>query len=387
VNLLSRDAWLAVGLLLILVVVIIVAAFIAPDEQPLPAYSIDSSEVDGARALWLWLEASSYRVDRSVGSSFDVPAGIDTMLMLEPSIFVEPDEFDTLDAWVEAGGTLVIAGQEPVTTYAMEHYEFGAYYAFESFTKPLTLDSPLLTYPTVTDLSHAEPEVYLSTERTDYVTHINSEHGPVLVSFKQGEGRVLLSTIPYPLSNAGLKEAGNPVLALNMINAGSGDAIWFDEWHHGMRGTLSENPTGPWAWITRTAPGRAVLFSVLVIFVAVALAGRRFGRPITLLKDRTRRAPLEYITALANMSRRAGHRRPVLDRYHHHIKSELGKRYRLSPALPDDEFAKKMSEFNPQFDVTALHNLLVRLRDQRVSEAEMVTLAAEVAKILDARNM
>ena len=54
--------------------------------------------------------------------------------------------------------------------------------------------------------------------------------------------------------------------------------------------------------------------------------------------------------------------------------------------LPDDEFAKKMGEFNPQLDVVALHNLLVRLRKPGISEAEMVTLAAEVAKILDARN-
>jgi hypothetical protein len=384
---LSRDSLLALGLLLILIVVIIVTAFIAPNEESLPPYTVDSSAGDGVRALWLWLDESGYLVDRSVGSSFEVPPGIHTMLMLEPSIIVEAAEFNILDEWVEAGGTLLIAGQEPVATYVMEHYEFDGYYSFQPFTEPLTLVNPLLTYPTLTDVSSAKPSVYLSTERTDYVTHINSEYGPVMVSFKQGAGRVILSTTPYPLSNAGLRDAGNPVLALNMINAGSGDAIWFDEWHHGIRGEVSGTISGPWAWMTSTAPGRAVLFSTLAIFIAIALAGRRFGRPVTLLKDRTRRAPLEYITALANMSRRAGHRRPVLDRYHHQLKSELGKRYRLSPALPDDEFAKKMGEFNPQLDAVALHNLLVRLREPKIGEAELVTLAAEVAKILDARNV
>jgi hypothetical protein len=386
VKLLSRDAWLALGLLLILFLVIIAAAFLTPDATPLPPYSVESNAANGTRALSLWLDESGYRVDRSVGSSFAVPPGINTVLMLEPSEVVAEDEFSTLDEWIDEGGTLVLAGRENIGLYLMEHYEFEAYYVFDPFTEPLTLESPLLTYPTATDLSHAQPGAFLTTERTDYVTHINSEFGPIMVSFKQGDGRVILSTASYPFSNAGLKEAGNPVLALNIINAGDGDAIWFDEWHHGARGAGPEVISGPWAWMTRTAPGRAVLYSVVGIFVAIALAGRRFGRPVTLLKDRTRRAPLEYITALANMSRRAGHRRPVLDRYHHQLKSELGKRYRLSPALPDDEFAKKMGEFNPQLDATTLHNLLVRLHGPKVSETEMVTLAAEVAKILDTRN-
>ena len=76
----------------------------------------------------------------------------------------------------------------------------------------------------------------------------------------------------------------------------------------------------------------------------------------------------------------------MLNRYRQQLKSELGKRYRLSPALPDDEFVMQLAAYNPQLDVEALGRLLTRLQQRSVSESEMVQLAAEVARILAART-
>jgi hypothetical protein len=96
--------------------------------------------------------------------------------------------------------------------------------------------------------------------------------------------------------------------------------------------------------------------------------------------DRARRAPLEYITAIANLNRRAGHRTAVLQDTHDRLKRHLGHRYRLSPDLPDAEFVTQLSEYNPALDAAALRDLLRRLSQTDVGEAEMVRLVAAAAR-------
>jgi hypothetical protein len=123
------------------------------------------------------------------------------------------------------------------------------------------------------------------------------------------------------------------------------------------------------------------MYSAGVVFVALALAGRRFGRAVIPARDRARRGPIEYLTAIANLSWRAGHRRHVLERYHHQLKATLGARYRLSPTLEDEACVAQLKGYNPQLDEGALLDVLRRLRAEGVTEAEMVRLAAEVARL------
>jgi hypothetical protein len=93
----------------------------------------------------------------------------------------------------------------------------------------------------------------------------------------------------------------------------------------------------------------------------------------------TRRAPLEYISAIANLGRRAGHRRAVLQQYRQRLKRHLGQRYRLDPTLRDPEYVTRLAEYNPGLDAEALRRLLARLQRPNVNESEMIQLAAEVA--------
>jgi hypothetical protein len=114
-----------------------------------------------------------------------------------------------------------------------------------------------------------------------------------------------------------------------------------------------------------------------VIFIGLVLRGRHFGRPVPLSKDISRRPPLEYITGIANLSRRAGHRTAVLQHYHDHLKRDLGQRYRLNPSLPDDEFINQLAAYQPNLDTDTLRQLLQKLSRTKVSEAEMVQIVRE----------
>jgi hypothetical protein len=91
---------------------------------------------------------------------------------------------------------------------------------------------------------------------------------------------------------------------------------------------------------------------------------------------------LEYITAIANLNRRAGHRTAVLKHYHQQIKRQLGQRYRIDPTQSDEDYVIELSQARPDLDSEALSSLLKRLQKPKVSEREMVQLAHQAAKWL-----
>ena len=152
-----------------------------------------------------------------------------------------------------------------------------------------------------------------------------------------------------------------------------GGTVWFDEWHHGIRPESAREGN----WLQRTPIGRSILYTIAVVFVWLLLRGRNFGRPVPLRQDIVRRSPLEYVTAVANLSRRAGHRQAVLRDTHDRLKRRLSTRYRLSPTLPNDEFVEKLAQYQPSLDKVTLLDLLTRLQKQNISESELVQLVQE----------
>lgn len=380
----SRETLLAIGLFLLLA---LVTAFAAVQEgrrqagEEAPPMSSLSTAPNGAQALWLWLEEVGYAVDNQVGAAFALPAEARLALLLEPTERVGDEEWTTIDDWVTRGGTLLLAGNGWGTMLAVRHYGFALSFLDEE-APPLTAQVPLWASPPLTVPVSARARAWLEPERSDFVTHLAVGDRPVLVSLQQGAGRVVLSAAPFPLTNAGLKEDGNPVLALNLAAAaGRNGAIWFDEWHHGLRG--QRQVVGPQDWLRNTPLGQALLYAAGVVFVALLLQGRRFGRPLPLPRETARRSPLEYVTAMANLSRRAGHRRAVRQHYRQRLKRELGRRFRLNPALPDDEYVARIAAYNPHLDTAALRRLLRRLDEAQVGEGEMVQLVAEATHWLE----
>jgi Domain of unknown function (DUF4350) len=375
---LSRDTWLAIGLVGALALTTVLAVIWQTRKEALPPLSNASNEPNGARALRLWLEQIGYQVSSDTGAEFIPPAEANFIFVLEPDYDSDTDHWQALDGWVNGGGTLIVAGEDWGTDEIFNHYGFTT---FGSMDKQVTAQTPLLASPPIHDLSHLNLSIAFSTNRGDLIVLLAAGSAPVMVTFRQGEGRVILASFIHPWTNAGLKESGNPELALNLLAlAGGGDNIWFDEWHHGEG--RQANIVGPEDWLRYTPAGHAVLFTAVILFTTLVLQGRLFGRPVPLPKSTARRASLEYITALANLSRRAGHRSEVLRQYHQSLKQHLARRYRINPELPDDEYVTQLASFHPNLEAADLQKLLKHLRSRHVSEGEMVKLAAETAEWL-----
>jgi hypothetical protein len=377
---LSLDTKLAIGILIALVLVTIFAAGRQETQQQYPPLSSLSAAPDGALALRLWLKELSYRIDDQVLSSFSLPQDTTILLMLEP-LFPTESEIRAIDSWVEAGGTLIAFGEQYGMYALADHYQFTLSYISSQGGTPAS-PAPLLQSPSPIGMENVRVRAVLQGDRDDFVVLVAYRGEPVVVSFEQGKGRVILGTIAGPFTNAGLKQSGNPELVLNILAlARTKGTVWFDEWHHGLR---SGDPIlGPAQFLRRTPVGRSLLFATFAVFLVLFIQGRGFGRPVPLPYETRRRGALEHITGMANLSRRAAHRPAVMMHYHQQIKRKLGQRYRLDPGMDDREYVDALAGYNRSLDRDALLNLLNRLKRKNVSEAEMVHLAAEAAMWID----
>jgi hypothetical protein len=373
---LSRDTWLGMGILLTLVLLTVAAGLQQSDEFNVD-YLSTSAEKNGTLALKLWLAELGYSPLEGTPAKFEPTPDIKTIFIIQPILQVSENEWKLLDEWIEAGGILIVAGNNFETARTVSHYDFSLN-LLDPQVSELSVATPLLNSPAITTKIPLTLNLALESARTDFVPLLSANGKPVVVSFEKGYGRVLLSATPTLFSNLALKDESVAAAVLNILAlAGEKSLVWFDDWHHGLQ-TVSV--LGPEQWLRRTPGGHALLFVVGVVFMALLLQGRAFGRPVPLAHEIKRRGPLEHVTAIANLNRKAGHRTEVLWQYHQRLKRHLGYRYRLDPSLPDAEYVEELSKFNPEIDKGKLLTLLNNLSLQVVSEGELVKLASEAAQ-------
>jgi len=373
---LSRDAWLGIGILVALILVTSAAVLQKTREVELP-YLSTSAAPNGTLALKSWLDELGYSPPEPPPPSFAPDESIKTIFIIQPIELISDSEWNFIDDWVEQGGVLVLAGDNLQTEIAIDHYGFSSFFLQEQAAEAAPV-APLLNSPTLVSEVPIKTYYGITASDTDFTPLLSASGYPIALSFKKGMGRVILSSAPFMFSNLALKDDRTATLVLNLIALMGGEGpVWFDEWHHGLR---SDNIIGPWQWLQNTPGGHAILFVVGTIFVALLLQGRAFGRPVPLSHEIKRRGPLEHVTAIANLNRKAGHRNEVLRQYHHRLRRHLGQRYRLDPSLSDEEYVELLSQYNPSIEKDALLDLLKNLSRRDVSESELLKLASEATR-------
>jgi hypothetical protein len=373
---LSRDAWLGIGILVALILVTSAAVLQKTREVELP-YLSTSAAPNGTLALKSWLDELGYSPPEPPPPSFSPDESIKTIFIIQPLELISESEWNLIDRWVQDGGVLVLAGDNLQTDIAMDHFGFSSFFLQEQAVEAAPV-APLLNSPIIVSEVPIKTYYGITALETDFTPLLSVSGSPVLLSFEQGLGKVIISSTPYIFSNLALKDDKTAALVLNLIAlTGQEGTVWFDEWHHGLR---SDNIVGPWQWLQNTPGGHAILFVVGTIFVALLLQGRAFGRPVPLSHEIKRRGPLEHVTAIANLNRKAGHRNEVLRQYHHRLRRHLGQRYRLDPSLSDDEYVESLSQYNPSIEKETLLKLLKNLSQWDVSEAELLKLASEATR-------
>lgn len=131
----------------------------------------------------------------------------------------------------------------------------------------------------------------------------------VAAEVRLGAGRVLALADAAPLANAEADDDPLAVLAARAALAWTppGDSVFFAEFHQGIGGRRSQARVLT-DFFFGSAAGRTLAQLAAVGLLALACAGVRFGSPMPLVAppDRERRSPLEHVSALGDLYRKAG---------------------------------------------------------------------------------
>jgi hypothetical protein len=377
---LRRETLILIGLGVGLVLLII-AGLQLNSNGPQGRPSTHTSDPRGALALYRWIAGMGYNVERLQYRTFALDPTTNLLFILAPSVRISAEEADLLVAWVEEGGTLVLADERTgdfaplgalfrALDLGLVRPDEGAGFA------AVPVLQPALAAPPAARLN-IRSGARVETTRNDLAILAGDAAGPTLVGLQLGEGYVYLSSSVFPFTNSGLGADDNAALTLNLLRrVPAGGRIAFDEIHHGFirEPSLRDLILGsPWGW--------AILYALVVLGAFVVAGGRRFGKPVPLREETARRSSAEYLESMAGLLRRGRKADYVLEHYRSDLKRRLARPYGLSPQLADAEFVRELTLAQPDLDAERLRSLLARMARTGVSDDELLRLVAEADRL------
>jgi hypothetical protein len=309
-----------------------------------PDRSTYNSGQTGTRAFYDFLSESNYQVVRWR----EAPAALLSNRKDKPSTFVvigrtiipfSDEQTDNLLRWVADGGRLLIIDRRPdarllassgewnVTTELLQNSSPNSSSdnpeALTANVKPALPSQPTNMTRNVDSvmpsnlaalikISHAAKKDERDETHSDEakgaddepvstapVVHLEGEHGPLLIDYPHGKGRILVLSDPFIIANNGINRADNLMLALNIVTSGGG-IIAFDEFHQGR--SLTQNEL--FAYFAGTPVVPMLCQALVIILALIWTRGRRFARPLP-LPHVDRRSKLEFVASMAELQQQA----------------------------------------------------------------------------------
>ncbi len=372
----SRDLLVVVALFAALALFTIVPAMrraeIEQAQTTFVPYSSHSAQPNGTLALQMWLDQIGFHTQRIENDTFNAPDQARVLFVFPPRQAFADFEVQALLRWVERGNTLIVASRSLSADDRLQR-------ALQARIVPTTLSDEAeleqpLSSPTAVRVSTTSA---LALSRSDYVEYLSAGGSPLLVAFAQGKGKVFLTSAPFIFTNDGLRNDADAHLVRALLtDIPAGGLVAFDEFHLGYTGQQQTVQdllyNRPWGW--------SIIFSLLLIFAYLSINGQRFGRVMPLPQEIARRSPAEYVQSMAQLFRRAGKRHMVMQHYHQQLKRSLGKPFRISATLPDDEFVDELSRYR-DVDRPELSKTLHALAQRDAGERALVKLAAAAIRL------
>lgn len=217
------------------------------------------------------------------------------------------------------------------------------------------------------DASDARPPVPLLTARDSSGNELMAA-----AEIPLGEGRIVIFAQAGPLANRAAAEDPLAALAVRAALAYTSetDTVFFDEFHQGITGYGSRVQV--LANFFLGSPGGLTLLSIIAVcFLYLACRGLRFGVPNTAAApaDRERRSPLEHVSALGDLYRKAGSAETAALL----LLSRLARSIRRRPPRDLDEARALLRELEAR---GGKHPSLDRLRSGLQSKPVDLTLVA-----------
>ncbi len=302
-----------------------------PSDARRPPLTVYSAAPTGGKALWLWLGELGYATATLEASPYRVPDRTGALLVLEPTLPLDRDTLDSLERWVRAGGTLLVAADGFIGGRVLDRFGLG----LRALPFVVETAAPLEG----AGLDPAIREVVV--RATDALALPETGATPLLgdgervfaAALPFGAGRVLALSAPAALSNRALRHEDNARLALWLIGSHGRGPIVFDELHHGYG---VPQPRSLLTLLLDRSWGQAAFYAGLLVLAHGLLAGRRFGRAQPIVVSRGR-SLAEYVSSLASLYRAGGKRAFVAEHCCRRLRRDLAQGLGLPGDAADEQ--------------------------------------------------
>jgi hypothetical protein len=361
--------WAAVFLL----PVIIALAFLSQEEEESVVPSTYSAQTRGAKAAYLLLQDTGYKVERWERSPAELPAEpAHTVLVLaNPFRPPSPQEKNALQIYLSRGGKILATGSSPWMFLPQAETEY----------EPLPAPSwkeyqpQLLTPLTRGGAIQMSPTAYWKDASTAYLVHYADDARPIVVSYKVGNGEVIWWGASTPLTNAAIGKSGNLALLLNSLGQPGDVQVYWDEYFHGYRSSFFGYIGEPPVWYG--------LLQCLMVFVALIFTFSRRNGPIHPLAETSRLSPLEFVHTLGKLYRRAKAVHSALAIPYARFRMLATRQLGIRSDVPAPELARALKN-RLRYKDNALDDLLqqieIALHNPELSEAWALELVQQLSR-------
>jgi hypothetical protein len=308
--------------------VIAIAAAIPPNDATNP--SSQSAGSLGTLALYTWFARLGLDVNR-ISGSFDLRSS-DLVFCYDPTVALTQSDVSTVMTFLRSGGDLVLAiSPDSLADAAPLLGSLGVNPAVSLAAGVATVAQPFDS----TDRVQSVPVGGgLSFTDQEPLVPLLVEQGQVVAGMvRVGSGRAYVLGDTEPLSNDGLRHADSAFFALSLLQRSRGGRLSFDEYHHGEgseaggAGAIFDGPVG-----------LAALLVALVVLVAIAINGRRLGKPARDEDAAAVPSATAYVTAMGQLFSRSRQRGPIAARYAEELKRRIGAATGVDWYLDDAAF-------------------------------------------------
>lgn len=315
-----------------MLLLILALTFLSQDEEESGLPSTYSTQRSGAKAAFLLLQQSGYKVQRWEQSPAGLPSDPAHTVLVLASPFRAPtsDEKNALQTYLDRGGKVLVTGRSAGIYVPQAETEN------EPAALPVAKEyqPQLLTPLTRGGAIQMSPVAYWKGPATSSLAHYSDGDRPIVISYKAGLGEVIWWGASTPLTNAAIANSGNMALLLNSLGNADDVQVYWDEYFHGEQSSLIRYAGDP--------PLMFGLLQTLLVFLALIFTFSRRNGPIHPLPQPSRLSPLEFVTTLGKLYRRANAVHSALAIPYARFRAQAARQLGINQDVPAADLARAL---------------------------------------------
>jgi hypothetical protein len=319
------------------IALLVMGFLLAPSSADAKLATTYSTASEGARAAYLLLAESGYRVERWQRPASDLKPEEHTVLIIaDPVVVPDASERKAVGRFIAAGGRVIANGI------------VGAGFLPEDASSiNLLREKPWTEFPALmpSPLTRAAPRITLAPVAAwgnRYGIPLYGKGDDIVAArLVHGQGDAIWLAAATPLTNAGLKQSGNLEFLLAAIGDRDRTRVLFDEYVHGFDERESREKTHP---LTMAL----VLQSAVLAAAALFTFSRRSG-PLRPMPAESRLAPLEFVETLGALYENANATSVAVDVCFQRFQFWITRRLALPKDASPEEVARGVRD-RWQFD-------------------------------------